>query len=306
MLCRTIFGESAGAISVCYHLAAPASANLFYAAIMESGFCTGIPLSKGENISLNVTVTLGCTQSDYATQLKCLRNISPTSVLEANINAGWWFVIDSYELTQDPIDYLIEGNFSRVPILMGTNRNEDSLWQCPWNENLTASGYITLILEYFGEELGEAILQIYPSSIYDEPVQASIDVESDFLFVCPTRRAARAISGFGVPVYMYSFKHIPGWSTDCLRVSHTYELPFLFPTLVQRVYNFTSDELELSSRMTQYWIHFAQDQSPYYPNGFGWPPYIVPEYDNLVLDIILSIQYQYKEVQCDFWDRVTP
>jgi para-nitrobenzyl esterase len=42
-----LFGESAGAISVCYHLAAPKSANLFRAALMESGLCDVYSLEKG-------------------------------------------------------------------------------------------------------------------------------------------------------------------------------------------------------------------------------------------------------------------
>jgi len=148
-------------------------------------------------------------------------------------------------------------------------------------------------------------LKVYPSSSYDEPVQASIAVQSDLLFICPTRRAARAISSHNVPVYMYAFRHIPGWSTDCLRVSHTYEIPFIFPTWVQGVYNFTSQELELAEDMTNYWINFATNLTPNNNNNF-WPPYNQLISENLILDIPLDTQFQYKQVQCDFWDSVTP
>ncbi len=85
-----IFGQSAGAISVCYHLAAPASSSLFRAALMESGFCTGLTLQEGESRSVNVTTTIGCTQQNYQEQLECLRNTSTLDVFHAG-DLEWYF-----------------------------------------------------------------------------------------------------------------------------------------------------------------------------------------------------------------------
>jgi len=49
----TIFGESAGAFSVCYHLVSPSSRGLFHSAIMESGSCDGDAFFQQTSVSYN-------------------------------------------------------------------------------------------------------------------------------------------------------------------------------------------------------------------------------------------------------------
>jgi len=299
-----LFGESAGAISVCYHLAAPESAGLFRAALMESGFCTGITLTEGYTMSNNVSVTLGCTQTDPTELLECLRSTTTEEVFTAR-DEKWWPVIDGYDLTMNPNQYLMSGQFNQVPLLLGTNMNEDSLWQCPWNENLTEQAYTYEVFAYYGEALGEQVLQLYPTSNYDSPVQALIDMQSDAIFICPTKQAADAISSFGIPVYRYSFNHIPGWSTNCLRVAHSYELPFIYPTLNAFThYNFTVPERELSKAMSDYWINFAVNLTPNTDSTFYWPLYNETVAENIILDLELSTQFQFKTAHCAFWNSL--
>ena len=79
------FGQSAGAMSVCYHYASPASRGLFSAAIMQSGSCdfSGFfqKLATASNFSTAYAVGLGCDQPPGQERLSCLRNLSATDVL---------------------------------------------------------------------------------------------------------------------------------------------------------------------------------------------------------------------------------
>jgi para-nitrobenzyl esterase len=81
----TIFGESAGGFSTCWHLASPGSAGLFHGAIMESGTCDSTfffqPYERATTWSEDWGAAAGCNRTAFATgadYLKCLREL-PTA-----------------------------------------------------------------------------------------------------------------------------------------------------------------------------------------------------------------------------------
>ena len=80
-----VFGQSAGAMIVCYHYATTASRGLFSAAIMQSGTCdiSGLlqKLATPSNFPTAYAVGLGCDQPPGQARLSCLRNLSATDVL---------------------------------------------------------------------------------------------------------------------------------------------------------------------------------------------------------------------------------
>jgi para-nitrobenzyl esterase len=91
----TIFGESAGAFSVAWHVASPRSAGLFSAAISESGsFDTPQffqPLDEAVDFNSVYATALGCT-GDSAAQLTCLRGFSTEHImlsLADMLNPNW-------------------------------------------------------------------------------------------------------------------------------------------------------------------------------------------------------------------------
>ena len=58
-------------------------------------------------------------------------------------------MIDNTELEQQPIQYLRSGHFNRVPVVLGTNLNEMSLFLCYKFANITADEYVNLVLRKF-------------------------------------------------------------------------------------------------------------------------------------------------------------
>lgn len=85
----TIAGESAGAFSVCWHLASPLSAGLFHAAILESGTCDSAAFFMPYELSRNWTNTfvgmVGCNpDANSSTVMSCLRAL-PTGKIMGDI-----------------------------------------------------------------------------------------------------------------------------------------------------------------------------------------------------------------------------
>lgn len=136
----TIFGESAGSVSVGLHLISPLSRDLFSRAIMQSGSPTGDwTLMSAENswLRLNKTVfggKMNCPRSSHVpTIMKCLLNL-PARLL--NGFEGWapsgpaqfnWLPsVDYYFLVERPIVSMEKGNFKKCPLLIGSNANEGS------------------------------------------------------------------------------------------------------------------------------------------------------------------------------------
>jgi len=300
-----IFGESAGAISVCYHLAAPKSVNLFRAALMESGFCTVSTLQQSLQVGNAIAAGVNCTQTSPSQQISCLRSLSAEELFAASTGSEWFPVIDGFELTSQPLAAIEAGSWNEVPLVLGTNRNENSLWICPQFGNVSSVEYDYLVLRTFGLTIGAQVLDMYPAANYDAPVDAAIEVWSDYTFICPSRRAARAVSASNVPVYLYAFTHVPGFSTGCFGVAHSYELPFVFTELAYAIpYNFTVPEQKLSGDFTAFWIQFATTMNPNFGQTPSWPQYQTNSDMNIVLDLELGVETGYNSKHCDFWDSV--
>lgn len=83
----TLAGESAGAISTCIHYTDKYSANLFQAAIMESGFCGLQSLKKGIDMGNSAVEKAGC--KNAADRVACLRKLSAEDLFKATNSFGW-------------------------------------------------------------------------------------------------------------------------------------------------------------------------------------------------------------------------
>ena len=173
----TIFGESAGGTSMLVHLASPKSRGLFERAIVESawtpyGGCA-IPMATADQQGDAFATALGCT--DSATRLACLRGKSPDDVLAAlplkaqgaigTQGADWLPVIEGDVLPDEPLKLLAAGSFARVPVVIGNNTNEGSIF---------FDGNTTLVddASYLAEEEaqypghGAAIVAQYPVAAF--------------------------------------------------------------------------------------------------------------------------------------------
>jgi para-nitrobenzyl esterase len=129
----TIFGESAGGMSVGTLIGSPLAQGLFQRAILESGVGTGGAVARTDSAQATgarVGAALGVTGSDAATAAR-LRALSADSVLAATLrvagNPGrpiFWPSIDGWVLPRTVDSALVLGMGNVVPVIVGTNADE--------------------------------------------------------------------------------------------------------------------------------------------------------------------------------------
>ena len=301
----TIFGESAGGMSVCAHLYSPASAGLFHRAILQSGPCTTAGIDRAVSVpqAAELSRILGC---DGATErVACLRSRDAKAVLEAlpgdptflfRKAAFWLPTADDVVLPSDLAAARAAGRTNRVPVLAGTTRDEGRLFmgmaahtigsQVP---RVTPAQYGARLRQYFGDEVGAKVEAQYPLSAFPGPDEAFGQAIGDATLACPAIEGAVAVADDG-PLHLYRFDRAPGpfvlpMDGIDLGAFHSAELPYVFGGTVQSsgAITLTGDDRALSDTMIEAWTRFARTGDPAGP-GLAWPV-AGPQRTTLVLDV---------------------
>jgi para-nitrobenzyl esterase len=287
----TLFGQSAGARSVCAHLAAPGSRGLFHKAIMQSGPCANALVAKpvADERGARATGELGCaSSSDVA---GCLRSRPVAEVLatlsgqgsslfdEYSSSETWMPVVGTPVLPGQPIDALAQGAARRIPLLMGTTREETSplvgfRYDAAGNP-LTEPQYRALVEEAFGPDAA-AILVRYPVENHLSPAVALSTLLTDWggrVGACPMLRTAQVATRHS-RVFAYELAEDSGqtFSGFPLGAYHGWDLPFLWDLSIpgSNYPELTAEQQALSHQMIAYWTTFARTGDP---NGRGSVPW---------------------------------
>jgi para-nitrobenzyl esterase len=302
----TIFGESAGAWSVCAHMTMPGSRGLFARAIMESGACAD-PLYFGareaEAQGAALATALGCGADDLA----CLRGKSAEAVVRALpskrgmvVPPGVWWgpVIDGTDLPEVPLVAIRAGRAADVPLLLGWNRDEGVLHTARLDD-VTAGDVASFVRDSFGDAAAFAVALRYRRPT---PKDALTDVITDGAFACESRRAARALAARGAPVFLYELTHaLDHPRAHPLGATHSVELWFVFGNTDGGI-GLSDDEVPLSHVVMDAWGRFARSGDPS-GGGLAWPRYSTERDELLVLDTKPAVQAGVKAEACDFWDH---
>ena len=307
----TIFGESAGSMSVGVHQASPGSAGLFHRAIMESGGLgeTLTTKAKAETLGKELVTKLKCATD--ADPIKCLRGKKVDDVINAlplkkgfffGAGASWGPVIDGKLLPEQPMKTVQDGKGNKVPVLLGTNQDEGTLFLfLAGMMALNSTQYTASVALIFGAKAAE-VLKEYPVSAYTSPALAFSDLLGDMAFICPTRRSARAFTSAGQSAFVYHFTVKPTFSLLAwLGAYHSAEIPFIFGTATK----FSKDEEALSGKMMGFWTTFAKSGDPNDPKSSTlWPKYDKTADAHQVLALKLSTGKGLKQKKCNFWDKL--
>ncbi|MCM6778479.1 carboxylesterase family protein [Nocardia sp. CDC159] len=314
----TLAGESAGAMSVCDHLASPASVGLFRAAVLQSGPCQ-VQADRATAIaaSQDYAARLGC-DGEPAAVAACLRAVPVARLLDAPLG----FVGRGDDLVPgpvtgeallpaNPVEAIHGGQTAKVPVLIGFTHDEgtsftaDSYLKNP--QTFTADNYPNLLAGLVGPRAGEVAAR-YPLRVYPHPVLALSAVGTDRDFVCPILDMADGLAK-AAPVYAYEFADAhaavpPEWSglPFPLGAAHALELPYLFDRVEGLPAPPTSDQRALSQQMIRYWAAFVNATDPAVGDQPAWPRYTAQRALQFAPGDTKVTTDAASEHRCQFWN----
>ncbi|WP_405138141.1 carboxylesterase/lipase family protein [Nocardia sp. NBC_01388] len=283
----TVFGESAGAMSVAALLSAPAARGLFGRAIMQSGNgSVAVTADDARLMSAELAKRLEITPTAEAFAM-----VKPADLLTAqqsvhaefslNPDPARWGAsvvaagggvmnlmptLDGELLSALPIDAITAGSARGIPLIIGVTAEEFRLFTVPTGLAAAATtDMLPFLLARFGIEVSvaEAFAAARPD---DTPGDVLAAVITDGMFRRPTAELAAAHAATGTPAYVYEF----GWQrTDGeLGACHGLEVPFVFDTLADAVpLAGPHAPQRLADEIHSAWIAFATTGEP------GWEQY---------------------------------
>ncbi|XP_004625958.1 cocaine esterase-like [Octodon degus] len=318
----TIFGESAGGISVSSLVLSPMSQGLFHAAIMESGVALLPDLisNSSEGISMIVANLSGCENADSEAMVRCLRGKSEEEIV--TITQSFKVipsVVDGVFLPRHPQELLASADFQPVPSIIGIN-NDEYGWGLPMvfdiqekmnRETLLAALQSTTTQMMLPAEFGALLMEEYMGDNEDpQTLQLQFhEMMADSMFVIPALKVAHFHRSRGT-VYFYEFEHPPSFLKNIrpphVKADHADEVPFVFGYFLWgKKAEFTEEEELLHRRMMKYWANFARNGNP---NGEGLPhwPALDSEEQYLQLDIEPTVGRALKASRLKFWTETLP
>lgn len=276
----TIFGESAGAISVSILAASPLGRGLFQRAISESGGSFGptrTPPAPGENIqTLRNAEREGVAFEKRlgVSSLAQLRRLSAAAIQRASTRpVEFWPVLDGWVIPGDQFNLYQKGRYSDVPVLIGTNSDEGALFGAPPSR----TDYLHSVQARFGP-FATRVLQQYPATAAQWR-QSSMDLMRDAGFAWQTWVWARLQAKTGrSKVYLYYFDHVPPRPADAPWRSakgavHSEEIAYVFQYDQSPSLQWGPTDRLLSNEMSTYWTDFAKNGDPNGPGMPHWPAF---------------------------------
>lgn len=313
----TIFGESAGGVSVTVLMASPEARGLFHRAVCQSaGASKGLLKLKeptGSNPSMEQKWVDWAEQLDiYGTNgaLLELRALSWQTLVEwdnmdivlPGSTSSQTICIDGKYITEDPVDTFAAGEEAPVPLMIGTTENEGSMFAAKTPINTVLALQVALALT-LGENASDA-MELYDVQTDDDARRAWREILTDG-FVYSARRTLRLHAAAGNAVYKYHFAR----ATNVMNVLtlgsyHGCEIPYLFGTFSTAAMGYGSVDYDLSAKMMQYWGNFARTGDPGVAGLVTWNAYNETTDNHLNLDDDITEGYDLRKPYCDFLEEL--
>jgi para-nitrobenzyl esterase len=298
----TLFGQSAGGLSVIDLGAVKGSANLYRTAISQSGlsspgtYSSYYNKSNALNYSNSVVDRLNCTNVDKQKALTCLRNSSIQDLFKAYPNRYTRPIIDNYFFPLYPPLAIKNGTYNNISLIMGHNDYEQPI--CFQYPNMNFNDAIGLLTQSIEPKWIPSAVEYYHLNNCSSDRGANNTrccdiirlILMDQIFDCDIRRLFNAFYFKYGPQYENNklFSYHLNCYPQCPTVAyegicrHSSELPYVFGTISdaesQQVFNCTWDNQSriFSNEIISQWINIATTGIPLRP----WPIYdpSVPKY----------------------------
>jgi para-nitrobenzyl esterase len=303
----TIFGESGGGAKVSTLLAMPAARGLFHRAVVQSG-----PGIRARVATGDATELAKKTMSDLGVDsVEALQKVPWEKLLDSQSKLGrraifaFSPVLDDVHLPEHPGDAIRDGTAADVPMIIGCNRDEATLF-------LAMESGLDDLAAFDGDHIPpriaglkgdvRSLVQAYRDERPDaSPKDLLVAFESDRMMRMPSiELAERKSAGQKTPVFMYLFT----WAAGPLGSAHGFEIPFVFDNARPPVMPASVSRGDLASRMSEAWIAFSRTGVPDHPGNPPWPAYTLAQRATMIFDRDVScVEMDPRSAEREAWQR---
>jgi para-nitrobenzyl esterase len=212
-------------------------------------------------------------------------------------------VIDGDTLLDTPIRSIAAGHGSSVPMIVGSNQDEGSLFAGPPMPELipTTADAISTFLE---QEHPESVAQVLTAYADQGRWGSRVAIGGDGMVTMAATALAQSVSAHAL-AYVYRFR----WSNDVLvgmrlGTPHTLDVPFVFGTLEHfALTDLVADETApaVSRAMQRAWLSFAAERKPELPSA-DWSSYTTGDRAVMVIDSTVALRRDLDTPQRESWE----
>jgi para-nitrobenzyl esterase len=315
----TIFGESAGALSVGTLLAMPRAEGLFRHAIVQSGSAHHvIPVATARRVGQRVAEKLGIEVSREAIAAIPLdRLLAAQTELEADLGARpdparwggevvasmmpWQPVIDGEVIPAPPIARIAAGAGAGIDLMVGTNTDEHRLFLVPGNaiDHITAELLAGATAAY-GLPVNTALAAYRAADPNASAGDLLAAIQTDWYWRIPAIRLADAHAQSASATYMYEFAWRSPQFNGRLGACHGIEIPFVFHTLgngTELLWGADPPQW-LADTVHAAWVAFATN------GNCGWPKYDLSRRATMRFDTTSEVVDDPRSAERALWEGV--
>jgi para-nitrobenzyl esterase len=268
----TIFGESAGAMSVATLLGLPEARGLFHRAIAQSRAAHHL---QGPDLSSEVVeqliADLGLPDASglltasvdelLAAQARVSTAITAARAKQGGLSLPFSPTLDGTVIRRAPLEVIRAGEGVDVPLLVGTNLDEWNAWALMLSREIDEETILRR-LDRLTPGDADAVLAAYRDGrAEDELADVWNAVLTDYIFRIPAIRLAEATIDGGQTVHSYRFDWPSAAFDGRLGACHALEIPFVFHTVDRRgvdLFCGGPPPTTLARSMHERWTSFAR------------------------------------------------
>jgi carboxylesterase type B len=315
----TVFGQSAGAMSIASLLSIPRARGLFRRAILQSGAAHPVlSATAAENVRRQFANALGvaATWDAFAsvptdrllqTQAELVRELMMrpdpqrwgAEVLVSHML--WQPVIDGTLIPERPIDRIAAGAGENVDVLIGANRDEWRLFFVPDGAiDRITNDMLAGVIAAYGLPVDAALAHYHQGHAGATAGDLFAAVEGDWYVRVPAMQLADARAATaGASTWMYEFAWRSPQFNGRLRACHGLEIPFVFDTLDDGTVPLwgPAPPQSLADAMHGTWVRFAKG------DDCGWHRYELPRRATMRFDVTCNVMDDPERATRSLWEQ---
>lgn len=308
----TVFGESAGGMSIGALLSIHRARGLFHKAILQSGAAnTSHTIDRAQLVTEQFLSLAGLKASD----VDALRSVTAEQLVTADNEympgfMPWQPVVEGTILMKTPLDAIKEGSGEAVPIMVGSTLDEWKL-MAGLNPEITAldeNGLMEQCKGLIPADEVEGMIEIYRRSLERRgvditPGELFLAIQTDRVFRIPAIRLAEAQQRNNQPAFTYLFTWRSPAFEGKLGACHAIDVGFVFGTHEEKFFGSGPKADALSDRVQDGWLAFARTGNPSCGSLGEWPEYKESRATMLLGEECIVAEAPYEEER-QAWDSI--